>query len=246
MIRFHLLLAIAVFAVGLGGAGTYPAVALSINLKVVDPVTGADRLTQLPGQFLDLIATTDQDVNSPYSILVFNGYGAILEGQCTNQGRSCRVPVTQNTPTFNIGYIAYVASSSQNLPPPDIQATSNYVYPSWLNHMKLYVARIPFTNPGVFLSSDSGGAKIFDPYHIEIFNKTTGALVKDCPGTSSGIIECVGSDSTMSDSTYWAVISLFSTDLGALNDLREASYYKCVDSTTLTSPPTCTNCIPEP
>src|SRR5262245_24012404 len=41
-----------------------------------------------------------------------------------------------------LGYIAYVAQYSDELFPPDIQATSPVVHPSWLNPMKLYASRL--------------------------------------------------------------------------------------------------------
>src|SRR5215813_1098720 len=98
MMRCHLLLAVAVLAGGLGMTGTPPASALSVSLTVVDPVTGQGRLAQLTGQFLNLIATTDQDVSPPYNILIYDAFGTPLVGYC-DRGRSCTVPVRRDAPT---------------------------------------------------------------------------------------------------------------------------------------------------
>jgi hypothetical protein len=88
-------LAALAIAAGLGVAGTHSASALNITLT-------ADRLTQLPGQFINLTAIADQDVRPPFRVRVFDAFGTFLVGQCDPGARSCTVPVVQPAPTFNV------------------------------------------------------------------------------------------------------------------------------------------------
>ena len=48
-------------------------------------------------------------------------------------------------------------------------------FPSWLNPLKFYAFRISSGDSSVILSTDSGGANIFDPYKIQFFNVATGS-----------------------------------------------------------------------
>lgn len=229
------LLAALALATGLTVAGTRPANALTLTLT-------ADTLHQLPGAFINLTATADQDYDRQFRIMVFDEFGTFLVGQSDPGVRSVTVPVRQSAPTFNVAYIAFVARPARALFPPDIQATSNDVHPNWLNPMRLSAFRLGINNSTIYLFSDSGGAPLSDAdHHIEIFNKTTGALVSDCPG-GSGITQCTGSENNPSGSTYWAIISLPSPNLQSVNDLRDASFRKCVDSAGALDSPVCDNC----
>jgi hypothetical protein len=276
MLRFHPvhtasgLLPVLVLAAGLGAAATRPASALNVMLKVTehtdDPLTiGTETMTAQPGQFLDLIATTDEDVLPPHQILVFDAIGTFLVGFCDivqppggntcldapAHCKSCKVPkMTQAAPGFKT-YTAYVAQHGEFLFPPDIQGTSNDVHPSWLNPLKLYAWRPTHGSVAVSLTTDSGGVTIRDPYKIEFFRVSCspactggqpGARVGDpCLGGSGGIAECSHPDGDSSAVTYQAILSQGGADLQTArnNDARAASWFKCVDPSDFLAPTPC-------
>jgi len=107
-------------------------------------------------------------------------------------------------------------------------------FPSWLNRLKFYAFRISSGDSSVILSTDSGGANIFDPYKIQFFNVATGALVAaECPGGfGKGIPGCGPQpDRNSSAAAYQAILSQGGSDRNSAiaNDIRATSFFKCVD-----------------
>src|SRR5215469_5949659 len=79
-----------------------------------------------------------------------------------------RPPQPGRVPSWGNSFIAFVApppTAVTMFPPPDFQATSNEVHPSWLNPLKLNAWRC-FGCGGVNLVTDSGGDRAFSPYKI--------------------------------------------------------------------------------
>ena len=124
------------------------------------------------------------------------------------------MPTTRQVPIWGNSFIAFVApppTAVTMFPPPNFQATSNEVHPSWLNPLKLYAWRC-FGCGGVNLVTDSGGDRAFSPYKIEIFKLSCspactsgqpGARVGDsCFAAPSGIAECDRIDAEPSAVTY--------------------------------------------
>src|SRR5262249_23840340 len=193
------LFAVLALAAGLGVAEPRPASALNVMLK-------AEPTGTTPGQTIQLIATTDEQVMPPNNIMIYDRYYLTLltNGACMNC-RSLSVPVTMSTLVYpgTVSYVAVVGTYSQGMGAPGqtilAQSPGDCCDQIWLNPLKLYAYRDPAvgsTAPLVRLKADSGGLPIGDPYKIEFFRHEadgTGARVSSCPG-GGGISVCDGFD----------------------------------------------------
>jgi len=128
MVRVHLaypargLLVVLALAAGLGVVEARPARALNVMLTVAehkdDPgdFRGDPTMAARPRELLDFIATTDEDVNPQFRILIYDENGVFELGQCgpgdPGWPRRCKVPTTRQVPIWGNSFIAFVA------PPP--------------------------------------------------------------------------------------------------------------------------------
>jgi hypothetical protein len=211
----------------------------------------ASPLGQVPGQPVTLTATTNAQVTPPLEIQIYDAYNTnrLPNAVCTNCSL-LTVQVTESAPTapYTVAYSAVVGTDSAvyGNNGQQIVATSG-LFPSWLNPPKLYAYRLTPNHPIVNLITDGGGTKIYGPWHILIFNETTGALVSDCPpsptpGPGFGtVFLCGGSESFESGGSYQTIVSLGGTDPQSAfnNDERAISHSKCVDPIDLAAPTIC-------
>ena len=278
MLFFHLarttggLSAMLALAVVLGVAKTHPAGALEVTLEVTehttDPhTTGPPIMNAVPGQPLDLIARSNEDVNPPLRFQVYEVFVNSLVGHCEKDApaggntcvdapdhcTACKVPVTQTalTPPPNAAYAAYVAETSNFLPPPNVPHSDD-VFPSWLNPLKLYAYRDPNNLFVVELQTDREGVSIVAPWTIEFFKvscspgcfnsfRAGDRLTVNCGSFPASFPTCTVRDIEPSAATYQAILSRGGPNVNTArsNDARVASYFKCVDSNDVSSAPSC-------
>jgi hypothetical protein len=200
---------------------------------------GFPSMAQAVGQPMTLTATTNMDVGpTPFYIEIYDAIGTYLLKACAS-GTTCSVDVVQQSPIFNTDYQAYVAQYAQWLFPPNVQATSNDVKPSWMYPLNMTWYRYghyrmpghgtasgPWIDSTVALHTSTGGVAITEPYHLMIFNKTQNYVVADC-SSPTGVTDCRGYDMNPLASEYWAIVSLYGTTLPT-QDVRDGSYYQDV------------------
>jgi hypothetical protein len=208
----------------------------------------AEALNLMPGQSVTLTAMTNQQVVPPNEIQIYDAYYYNRIGTfCTN----CSTWTAQDTkfkPTapFAAAYFALVGTDSAfaGASGQQILATNHNgcCFPSWLYNPKLYASRTTPSNTLVNLVSEGGGTPLYNPWHILIFNMTTGALEIDCGNSSTGIVGVCGKTvDNGPGATYQTIVSLGGTTPQSAieNDVRAISHVKCVDPSDVTAPTTC-------
>jgi hypothetical protein len=165
----------------------------------------------LVGGSATLTATYTLDVGpTPYYIEIFDHTTGTLLTAC-GSGTTCPASVTYNYPTTHT-YVAYVARYGTTEPPPDVQQKSDPQTIVWQDTLVL-------NGPGAVINNRTGtltASASFDvgptPYYIEIFDQTSGMLVKACGfGTvCTAPVQIIQSCHTVSH-TYIAYIADYST-----------------------------------
>jgi hypothetical protein len=207
---------------------------ITISLTTSGPENNP--LAAQPGQYITLTATTNFDVGpTPWYIEIYDAVFNNRVAVC-GAGTTCSVAVTESSPTGPgyAGFKAFVAGWSPEWYPPDVQASSGFVEPSWLNPLNVQT----FDSGGFSLQTDSGGALIVPPWSVEVADVTTGQIVAACnwyndctwrypvswANYNSPVTGCVCMEADLSPlDTYQVVIATNGTYPPA--DIRAASTY---------------------
>lgn len=168
-----------------------------------------DAAYQLTGRSATLTVTFPHDVGpTPYYLEIFDQTTGALVKACAS-GTSCSAQAAQASPTTH-KYIAYKASYSTTNPPPNTQATSQTVSVTWRDSLVLNGRTVQNAGSPVTLTASSATDVGPTPFYIEIFNKTTGRLLKAC-GTGTTCSASDTSNMANSTDTYVAYIGSWST-----------------------------------
>ena len=154
------------------------------NFEILSGFT-ASATTVHTGSTVTLTATMTCDIGPTiYWVQIFDTTtGALLES--CGAGTSCSLPVSQSAAgTHN--YIAYLDLYSSTYPPATVYAKSLNIYVTWEAPPNNFVVWLYGPNTvgyhqgpatyTAFTNQDVGPT----PYWIEIFNETTGTLLREC------------------------------------------------------------------
>jgi len=166
-------------------------------------------------QSATITATANMDVGpTPYWIRIFDFDSNRYVATC-GSGTTCSVTVAFTTVSDLVHtYQAYVGDTSANLPPGNLQATSNQIEVQWRELAVLSFAADAATLP-VGASTTLTATTLRDvgptPFFIELFDATTATLLTACgSGTSCSVTVSQGAATTHSYSAY---VSPFSSSL---------------------------------
>lgn len=172
---------------------------------------GASANYVLVGGSATLTATYSIDVGpTPFYIEIFDHTTGALVKVC-GSGTTCSASVSYNYPTTH-SYVAYVARYGTTESPPDVQQKSDPQTIVWQDQLVLNGPGA-VTNNGTGILTASASFNVGPtPYYIEIFDQTTGMLVKACGfGTvCTAPVQIIQSCHTVSH-TYIAYIANYST-----------------------------------